>query len=358
MSNKLTKKQHSQLLEKKEVELESIPKEKVAIINAFFSDSASIITSDNRQLVCKIRKNIPPIVVGDKVVWENDNYSNIIIARIKRKNALQIKHKRLTHGVTKHRIIYTKSKKQIIEDNFENKNLTKSIAANIDQMLIVFASTPRLQIELLDMFLVNALQNDIKPIIIANKRDLDNKDRQEETLKIFRIYNKYFPCYYISSKENTEYFSHSLSLINILKGKTSILVGQSGVGKSSLINTLIPNINIKVGELSTKGIGQHTTSVSRCFLINSFDRDMSNQNTFIIDCPGIRKLSILPMNPLDLQKKTFLDIYELSKKCLFDSCLHENETGCYVKEAIDNKILPYSRLKSFTTIINEMKLIK
>lgn len=268
----------------------------------------------NRIYECKIReilkKSNKEIFVGDFVKFE------------------------ITDNNTQHGIIF---------DIEQRKNfIPRPAVANLDQIIIISTiKEPDFDYTQLDRYLTFAKLNNVNATICINKTDLlsDNK-------KLIEIKNIYEPLNYkviaisAKTKDNID------DLKDILKNKFSVFCGQSGVGKSSILNSLSPNLHLRVKSVSSKTTrGTHTTRHSEILEIN-----IDNQNASIADTPGFSLLKfdcVLPQNITNL----FPDILEFSSYCKYNNCLHLEEGGCQVKNNLD-KIAP-SRYKSYKNFVEE-----
>jgi ribosome biogenesis GTPase len=222
----------------------------------------------------------------------------------------------------------------------ELKRQKKLIAANIDQLWLVVALEPHYEFELIDRYLIMAENENLPINIIVNKIELAKN--LEQVSKDFSIYkNIDYQVHFLSVKEE-----HNLdSLKSSLSDKTHIFLGQSGVGKSSLINTLIPDLDLRVDEISTKTkLGRHTTTNTTIHHIPS--------GGDLIDSPGIREFQIN-----EFSSKQILNGYREFKsylgKCRFRNCQHVNEPGCAIRGALDSEVIHPARYQSYTNLISE-----
>ena len=261
------------------------------------------------------RTNLGSIVCGDKVIWRaGPDHTGVIESRLERISVLER------------------------PDNFGH---LKPVAANIDQMLIVIACAPVPQPNLIDRYLVAAELMQITPIIVLNKADLLDSNNEGGITDLLNSYESlgYTTTRIISSRHQQPQLSNLPELID---QHTSIVVGQSGVGKSSLINTLLPHAKLEIGDLSEQtGEGTHTTTKANLFHLPSGGQ--------LIDSPGIRDFSLWHIDPLQLQFG-FVEIADAMKGCRFRDCKHENEPGCAVRGAVQNGDISHSRYTSYEKI--------
>ena len=191
--------------------------------------------------------------------------------------------------------------------------------------------------------------NLIDTVLVFNKNDVKKADELEE------VYNKSgFKTFTLSAKNAKTNDEILDSIRQYLKGKVSFFAGASGVGKSTLINTLYPFLELETGEISKKiQRGKHTT---RCTVLYSVDKD----DTYIADTPGFSMLDVAGFNlmTLDGLLPSFPDIEKFSHECKYKGCTHICEDGCSVMKAVENGEIPPSRHESFKTLYNELKQIK
>lgn len=222
-------------------------------------------------------------------------------------------------------------------------NLSKQvqiIAANLDQAcLVVTLASPRTSIGFIDRFLVTAEAYSVPAILIFNKLDLFS----QEGLAILESYKDLYqrigyPCFEVSAIKGT----HIEQLEELLKDKTSLFSGHSGVGKSSLINRLIPGKELRIGEISDwSDMGKHTTTFAELFELPFGGK--------LIDTPGIRELGITDIEPHELAH-FFPEMRALMHDCKFNNCVHINEPGCAVLKALEEGNLEPTRYDSYQSI--------
>ena len=233
----------------------------------------------------------------------------------------------------------------VIRQSPRKKHFLHIIAANIDQaLLIVTIKEPKLKQGFIDRFILMTEPYNIPVHIFFNKGDLYN----EEDLGVFAYLKELYEdigynCHLISAKEGKGF----QNLNQIIEGKTSLLSGQSGVGKSSIINIVLPDLNLRTKDLSDfTGKGQHTTTFAEMYSVN--------ENTKIIDTPGIKTLSY---NHLEVQDvaHNFREFFEASSDCRFADCTHRNEPHCAVKAGIENGEISELRYMNYLQIIEEIE---
>ncbi|MDR6942071.1 ribosome small subunit-dependent GTPase A [Mucilaginibacter pocheonensis] len=233
-------------------------------------------------------------------------------------------------------------KNYIIRKSINLSRQAQIIAANLDQaLLVVTLASPRTSLGFIDRFLVTAEAYDIPAGLIFNKLDLFSDEGLEILADHKAIYeNIGYPCYEISALEGTNIDQ----VQEILKDKVTLFSGHSGVGKSSLINTLLPNLDLRthmVSEWSDKGM--HTTTFAEMFELP--------QGGFIIDTPGIRELGVIDIEKQELGH-FFPEMRSRMNECRFNNCRHINEPGCAVLEALENGEIELSRYESYLSIYN------
>ncbi|RZL16929.1 MAG: ribosome small subunit-dependent GTPase A [Pedobacter sp.] len=262
-------------------------------------------------------KTTNPIAVGDIVTFEfeKDSTNGLITALTPRKN-------------------------YIIRKSINLSKQAQIIAANLDQaFLVVTLASPRTSLGFIDRFLATAEAYSVPSCLIFNKIDLFDA----EGLEIIQIYrsiyeNIGYPCYTVSATEGT-----NISQIQeLLKDKVTLFSGHSGVGKSSLINALLPEMGIKTGEISEwSSKGQHTTTFAEMHLLP--------QGGYIVDTPGIRELGVIDIDKEELGH-FFREIFTYSDGCRFNNCKHIHEPGCAVVEGVENGEIAVSRYESYLSI--------
>jgi ribosome biogenesis GTPase len=258
-----------------------------------------------------------PIAVGDLVNFEMEpNSGNGVIDKL---------HER---------------KNYIIRKSINLSRQSQIIAANMDQaFLVVTLASPRTSLGFIDRFLATAEAYHIPSTLIFNKLDLFNEAGLEILDEYKSIYeNIGYPCYSVSALEGT----NMQTLEDLLKGKTTLFSGHSGVGKSSLINALLPGRDIKTGEVSeSSDKGQHTTTFAEMHTLPF--------GGYLIDTPGIRELGIFDIRPEELGHY-FREIRDRMQYCKFHNCRHINEPGCAVMKAVEEGEIELSRYESYLSI--------
>jgi ribosome biogenesis GTPase len=259
---------------------------------------------------CLARQNIGYPVCGDRVVWQASGEDRgVVTAILERSTALS-------------------------RPDYSGRH--KPLAANLTQLVVVIAPRPEPSEYLIDQYLAAAELMGIKALILCNKADLLRRDARETLeARLARYRDIGYPVVWTSLKDG----GAATPLTEALAHETSILVGQSGVGKSSLVKALLPNRAVQIGRLSkATGLGRHTTSAATCYRLPCGGR--------LIDSPGVRsfRLAIRDWSQLE---KGFRDMAPLIGHCRFANCRHDQEPGCALKAAVEAGRLDPDRLANF-----------
>lgn len=222
-------------------------------------------------------------------------------------------------------------------------NLVRPPVANVDQAILInSAKEPNFSFNLLDRFLVLIEDEGITPVIVITKIDLLTKEELEDLKNQLTYYETFYKVVYLSSKtkENIQ------ALDELFRDKVSVFAGQTGAGKSSLLNALNPKFNLETNEISKAlGRGKHTTRHSE--LLEVF-------GGLVADTPGFSKLDFFDID-LENIPVNFVDFFQLSSECKYRACTHINEPKCKVKEELEKgNILP-SRYENYLLIYDEIK---
>lgn len=284
------------------------------LVISYFGSSVAVETPDGQVFQCHLRRNQELPVVGDTVQWQLDENSQTgIIASIDPRRS------ELARG--------------------DGHGKAKPIAANIDVLVIVMAPAPIFSEYLVDRYLVAAELLKIEPILVLNKVDLlSNADREKAIARLQPFIQIPYPVLLTSliTQEGMP------ELDAYLQGKTAVLVGPSGVGKSSIISSFTQGESIKIGEVSPKGAGKHTTTATKLYHLHHGGR--------LVDSPGVREFTLWNIEkPQVLQG--FKEFQSYLGGCKFRDCQHMAEPGCLVREALESgKISPH-RYESYQMLM-------
>ncbi|MFH6604625.1 ribosome small subunit-dependent GTPase A [Maribacter algicola] len=265
-------------------------------------------------------KSTNPIAVGDIVKFEKENLGDETIGVI---YAIQDR------------------KNYIVRKSVNLSKQTHIIAANLDQVfLMVTLNNPKTYTIFIDRFLATAEAYDVTAILLFNKIDTYNKEELAEVTYLAELYKRIgYTCILISA-----HTGENVDLVKkLMLDKTSMFSGNSGVGKSTLVNILEPALNIKTSEISEQHLhGQHTTTFAEMFDLGFGAK--------IIDTPGIKGFGVVDMEKEEIGDY-FRDIFRLKADCKFNNCLHLDEPKCAVKEALENDELAWSRYESYVQMV-------
>ncbi len=265
-------------------------------------------------------KSTNPIAVGDKVVFDlekkNDEETGVIKTIIDRDNF-------------------------IVRKSVNLSKQTHIIASNIDQVfLLITINNPPTLTTFIDRFLVSTRAYRIDTILVFNKIDSYEIEERAEILYLKDIYEKIgYRCVEVSATKNINVDT----IKDMMLGKTSMFVGHSGVGKTTLVNAIEPTLNLKTKEISDQhSQGKHTTTFAEMFDL-SFDAR-------IIDTPGIKGFGVVDIDKYELGDY-FPEFFALKEHCKFNNCIHTKEPQCAVKEALEDEEVSWSRYKSYLQIL-------
>lgn len=271
---------------------------------------------------CHIRRTVGSVVCGDNVLFHpgddnDDGVSGVI-------EIVQDRHSVLTRP-----------------DFYDG---IKPIAANIDQIIIVSAVLPALSTNIIDRYLIACEDIGIKPVIVLNKIELLDDEARASTLAELTVYESLGYQVHVTSCKTQE----GLEALNqLLDDKVSIFVGQSGVGKSSIINRVLPDAEELVGEVSdTSGLGQHTTTAAKLLHLPA--------GGDLIDSPGVREFGLWHL-PVERVTWGFVEFRDYLGGCKFRDCKHLNDPGCIITQAVENGDISAARFASYHKILTSME---
>lgn len=290
------------------------PEIRQSIVVSHQSRIASILDEDNNTIPAIMRQNIGDIACGDKVLWQTNLEDQAsVLAILPRDSTLEKSH---------------------------NTGKKKLVAANLNQILIVIACEPEPKLELLDRYLIVAQNAHIKPIIILNKVDLlDDIDDYYQRIGLDTYQQLQYPIINASAKTG----GGLEDLYNLVSKKSNIFVGQSGVGKSSVTQALVPDRDVQIGRLNTSLHGRHTTSMTVLYTLQHGGQ--------IIDSPGVRDFGIWHMDTKEIENG-FIELQPFLGQCKFSDCTHIHEPECALKTAVEKGKIKPARFDSFMSIIN------
>ena len=233
----------------------------------------------------------------------------------------------------------------IIEIFPRSNSLIRPASANIDQALVIFSIIkPDPNYNLLDRFLITMEKQQIPTVICFNKKDIASPEEQEELQMAYC--NSGCEILFVSGKEN----QGLARLRDVLRGKTTVVAGPSGVGKSTIVNAITPEANMQTGEISRKiERGKHTTRHAELFAVE--------KDTYIMDTPGFTSLSVDEMEKEEL-KEYYPEFAEYEPFCKFGGCVHISEPVCGVKDALEEGKISQIRYQNYKLIYEELKAKK
>ncbi len=240
-------------------------------------------------------------------------------------------------------ILDEEKKEGNIKDIFPRSNaLIRPAVANVDQAMVIFAvSRPAPNLGLLDRFLISMEYQEIPAIVCFNKRDIAGDEEEEKLRSIYEKCGCHLLFTSVREQTGTE------QIRKLLQGRTTVVAGPSGVGKSSMINFLYPEAEMTVGEISQKiDRGKHTTRHSELFSIGD--------NTYLMDTPGFSSLYLTDFEKEDL-KEYFAEFRKYEPYCRFQGCMHLSEPDCGVKEAVLEGRISSVRYDSYKELYEELK---
>jgi ribosome biogenesis GTPase len=283
----------------------------------------TVLTDDGQLFDCKVKGNFRikgirstnPVAVGDRVTVNNENW---IIDIDDRRN-------------------------YIIRKSINLSKQSHIIAANVDQaLLVVTVNYPQTSTTFIDRFLASAEAYRVPVILVFNKTDLLDADESRYQQMLVTLYETIgYQCLQVSAEtgEGVD------ALKTLLPGKITLLSGNSGVGKSTLINRLVPGANLRTSEISdAHNTGQHTTTFSEMIPLEG--------GGWVVDTPGIKGFGTFDMEPEELTSY-FKEIFHFSKDCRFSNCTHTHEPGCAVLKALEDHYISQSRYQSYLSMLSD-----
>lgn len=284
-----------------------------------------VVGEDQNKYVCRVRgkmrlenyRESNPIAVGDQVKFEIDNNEGIISEILARKN-------------------------HMLRQSVKRTGHSSVLAANIDQVLVVATiKQPRTSLGFIDRVLVSAESFRIPQVVVFNKKDLLTEEEIFELEKLIELYQTIG----VNALSISAQHDANLEEINkILQDKVTLIAGHSGVGKSTMLNRLSPEIGQSTAAISDYSEkGTHTTTFAEMFPLNA--------TTYIIDTPGIKEWGLVDMAQQEISDY-FPEMREIRLDCKFGArCLHINEPKCAVKEAVGKNLIAASRYNSYLSMV-------
>ncbi|VAW93418.1 Ribosome small subunit biogenesis RbfA-release protein RsgA [hydrothermal vent metagenome] len=289
-----------------------------ATVIASYGNQCKIETADKQLLTAKSLKSIGKPLCGDKISYKNEQNNEMVITEILPRSSILSRR-----------------------NNLNPK--PKQIASNIDQMIIVVSVNDSIKYGLIDRYLIAATFSNFTPVIVLNKVDLLDKDKVEQLKINMQNYSDInISLFYISAKSNEGVDA----LLTTMADKTNIVVGQSGVGKSSIVNAILPEQPALTKEISdSTNKGKHTTTTAYLYTIPN--------NGKLIDSPGIREFGLWNIEKNELAQG-FREIQQYSEQCKFRNCLHHAEPSCAVVAAVNEGTISKQRYESYLSIFESI----
>ena len=286
-----------------------------------------VLTDEGKSIDCKIKGNFRlkgirstnPVAVGDLVDIVPTQEGTAFITNIRERKNYVIR---------------------------KAANLSKQshiLAANVDQAcLVVTVNHPQTSTTFIDRFLASAEAYSIPVLLVFNKTDLLDEDERRLQQMMTDLYSQIgYKCVQLSALVP----AHAGMLLPLLEGKTTLFSGNSGVGKSTLLNLLLPGVNLRTAEISdAHNTGMHTTTFSEMLPLPN--------GGWVIDTPGIKGFGSFDMEPEEICSY-FKEIFQFSKDCRFSNCTHTHEPGCAVRQALENHYIAQSRYSSYLSMLKD-----
>lgn len=291
-----------------------------ALVQVAYGGHGVVLLDDGSSKHCKFRRKVGRPYCGDRVVVDvADDDSLVVQSILERRNCF------------------------VRSDERQRRHI---IATNLDQVLIVVAARPLPSRDLLERYLLAVHSLGVEPVIVLNKVDLEvAADETAAGAEVLAHMPDYEALGYTVIRTSCKARPGIVDLQEILRGRTSILVGQSGVGKSSLINQLLPDLEIQTGALSdTTGKGTHTTTTTIMYQFTG--------GGFLIDSPGVWEYGIWKLQQAELVAG-FIEFAPWLGQCRFNNCVHDSEPCCAVKQAVTDGHIREWRYQSYLRLLQQ-----
>jgi len=296
------------------------PQPQEAIVLVSYGGQGVVLLPGGERIRCKFRRKVGRPYCGDRVlVGRADDESLVVDSIFPRRN------------------VFVRA---------DERQRQHTIAANLDQVLIVVAAKPLPSRDLMERYLLAVHSLGIKPIIVVNKVDLElAADESAAGAQVLAHMPEYEALGYTVIRTSCKTQPGIRGLTEVLKDRTSILVGQSGVGKSSLINQLLPDLKIQTGALSTStGKGTHTTTSTMLYQLTD--------GGFLIDSPGVWEYGIWKLDKQELADG-FIEFGPWLGQCRFNNCVHATEPDCSIKQAVAEGHIRDWRYRSYLRLLEQ-----
>lgn len=306
----------------------------------------TVKTDDGQVVDCKVKGNFRlkgirstnPVAVGDRVSVANE---------IKRRESEGAKERGNDNSSGLWITEIEDRKNYIIRKSSNLSKQSHILAANVDQaFLFVTINYPETSLTFIDRFLASAEAYRVPVVLIFNKTDLLNEDELRYQRMMMDLYeNIGYQCFAISAL--SPLLSSLSSIKSLLEGKITLLSGNSGVGKSTFINAIVPDANLRTQVISdAHNTGMHTTTFSEMIPLPF------SSSSYLIDTPGIKGFGTFDMEKEELTSY-FREIFHFSKECRFNNCTHTHEPGCAVLQALEDHYIAQSRYNSYLSMLED-----